>query len=248
MNQTDPHGEVVGFIFARGGSKGVPRKNLRWLAGKPLLAHAIETALGSRWIRRVVVSTEDDEIAQVARDHGAMVPFMRPAELATDDCPEWKAWQHAIREVNNHPALPRVGVFVSVPTTAPLRAASDVDRCIDMFLTHRPDIVVTVSDAHRNPFFNMLVVDGDGSARPVISRPKAARRQDSPSVFDMTTVAYVARPEFVLGAESLFDGDMKAVVVPRERALDIDTELDFQIAESLLARSDSHLSRQSKAG
>ena len=91
--------KIVGFVFARGGSKGIPRKNLCLLGGKPLIVHAIEAALASRHISRVVISTEDEEIARVAREHGAEVPFMRPAELASDTAPEWLAWQHAIRAV-----------------------------------------------------------------------------------------------------------------------------------------------------
>jgi len=228
---------VVGAVFARGGSKGVPRKNLRLLAGKPLIAHAIQSALVSEIINRVIVSTDDVEIASVARQYGAEVPFMRPPELAGDESPEWLAWQHALRALSENGA-PEIEVFVSIPPTSPLRAIQDIDACVQALRESDADIVITVKPAERSPYFNMVSLDEGGNARLVI-QPEGTlhRRQDAPPVYDVTTVAYAARPDFVLGAKSIFDGKVKAVVVPAERALDIDTELDFQFAEFLLSKS-----------
>jgi CMP-N-acetylneuraminic acid synthetase len=232
--------EIVAGIFARGGSKGVPRKNIRMLAEKPLIAHAIETARASRFIDRVIVSTEDEEIAAVARRYGAEVPFMRPADLAKDDSPEWLSWQHAVRTLCGKDGRPAWRAFVCVPTTSPLRSLSDVDGCIEMFLESDADIVIAVSPASRSPYFNMVTLDDKGYARLVIRPSKAAfRRQDVPAAYDMTTIVYVARPEFVLRADSMFQGKVMARIVPSERALDIDTELDFEIAEFLLGRARS---------
>ncbi|MCC7446579.1 MAG: acylneuraminate cytidylyltransferase family protein [Anaerolineae bacterium] len=226
-----PH--VVGFIFARGGSKGVPRKNIRLLAGKPLIAYAIETAQASQWIERVIVSTDDPEIASVARQYHADVPFMRPAGLARDDSPEWLAWQHAIQQVQASGSP--FDVFVSIPTTAPLRSVADVDACVQLLVESDADMVITVKAASRNPYFNMVTLDSAGYARLVITPGgEVARRQDAPAIYDMTTVAYAARPGFVLRAKSMFDGKLKAVQVPAERALDIDTELDLQFAEFVM--------------
>ena len=248
MSHGSPHGGIVGFIFARGGSKGVLRKNLRLLAGKPLIAYAIQTGLSSRWIDTMIVSTDDEEIAATALEYGAIVPFLRPAELAGDSSPEWESWQHAITTVNNDDRLPNVDVFVSIPTTAPLRFVSDVDACIDTFLEVRPDVVATATEAHRSPWFNMLVVDDDGTARKVISNERIIRRQDAPVAYDMTTVSYVARPQYVLDSESMFEGDLRAVIVPKERALDIDTEFDFELAEWMIARHTSAMPGLRKAG
>jgi len=229
--------EIVAGIFARGGSKGVPRKNIRMLAGKPLIAHAIDTARASRFIDRVVVSTEDEEIAAVARRYGAEVPFMRPADLAKDDSPEWLAWQHAIRTLCGEDGRPAWRAFVSVPTTSPLRSVADVDGCIKMLLESDADIVTAVSPAGLSPYFNMVSLDEKGYARLVIQPSKAAfRRQDAPAVYGMTGIAYAARPEFVLRVDSMFQGKVMALIVPSERALDIDTELDFEIAEFFLGR------------
>lgn len=228
---------VIGFIFARGGSKGVPRKNVRLLAGKPLIAYAIETALASRWTQRTIVSTDDSEIAEVARRYGAEVPFVRPAELAGDDSPEWLAWQHAIRTIQAA-AGHLMDVFVSVPPTSPIRSRDDVDDCVQVLMNSDADAVITVKRADRNPYFNMVTIDEAGYASIVVSsKDKIHRRQSAPAVYDITTVAYAARPEFILSANSLFEGKIRTVVVPAERALDIDTELDFEFAEFLLNRS-----------
>jgi|NitcycUWRSCHO22C_1040316.scaffolds.fasta_scaffold00104_3 N-acylneuraminate cytidylyltransferase len=228
---------VVAAIFARGGSKGVPRKNLRALAGKPLIAYAIESALGSEMIDRVIVSTDDQEIASVAKGYGAEVPFMRPAELAGDNAPEWLAWQHAIKMVAADKGAPAIDVFVSVPPTAPLRNVSDIDSCIQTLIESDADIVITVKPAERSPFFNMVKVTPEGYAELAIAPPqKISRRQDAPVLYDVTTVAYAARPQFVLEASSLFQGKVKVVIVPAERAIDIDTELDFMFADFLITQ------------
>jgi CMP-N-acetylneuraminic acid synthetase len=230
---------VVAGIFARGGSKGVPRKNVRLLAGKPLIAHAIETARKSALIDRVFVSTDDREIAEVATQYGAEVPFMRPPELARDDSPEWMAWQHAIRTLDGTAGSPNWDAFVCVPTTSPLRKREDVDACISVLLAGDADIVITVRPAERSPYFNMVTIDDRGYARLAIQLERETfRRQDAPAMFDVTTVAYAARPSFVLSATSMFQGRVQAVVIPSERALDIDTELDFRVAEFLLQPSE----------
>ncbi|MBW1740293.1 MAG: acylneuraminate cytidylyltransferase family protein [Deltaproteobacteria bacterium] len=230
---------VMGFVFARGGSKGVPRKNVRLLAGKPLIAYAIETGLESGLINRVIVSTEDPEIAETARKHGAEVPFMRPKELALDDTPEWLAWQHAVRVMKElEPDIP-FDVFVAIPPTSPLRSVDDVDNCIKALIHGDTDVVITVREAERSPYFNMVRIDENGMARLVIEpEDKVFRRQDVPPVFDITTVAYAARPDFILRAESIFEGKVKAIHVPVERALDIDTEWDFKVAECILSQAE----------
>ena len=218
----------------------MPHKNIRMLAGKPLIAHAIETALRSSLIDRVVVSTDDSEISAIAQRFGAEVPFMRPAELASDNSPERAAWQHAIRELKETGSGPPPDVFVAIPTTAPLRTAETVDHCIKTFLESDADIVITVRPAERSPYYNMVVLDQDSCARLVIPPNQSIhQRHDAPAVYDMTTVAYVARPEFVLNTDYIFDGKVKAVVVSPEISLDIDSELDLKFAEFVLNHGDS---------
>jgi N-acylneuraminate cytidylyltransferase len=229
---------VVGFIFARGGSKDVPRKNIRPLAGKPLIAYAIETAHDSKLIDRVIVSTDNAEIAKVAQQYGAEVPFMRSPELAGDDSPEWLAWQHAIRTFQEIESKSKMDVFASIPTTSPLRTVADLDACVKKLLESDADVVITVKPAEHNPYFNMIMINETGHAQLVIKPEQTIHlRQSAPPVYDITTVAYAARPEFVLRANSLFEGNTRAVVVPAGHAIDIDTELDFKLTELLMRES-----------
>jgi CMP-N-acetylneuraminic acid synthetase len=226
--------KAFAFIFARGGSKGLPCKNIRPLGGKPLIAWSIEHAIAVSRIERVIVSTDSEEIAAVARDYGAEVPFIRPAELAQDDSPEWLAWRHALNYLcETTGALPEI--MVSVPNTAPLRLPVDIENGLDEYEKGDADMVITITDAHRSPFFNMVKTNTDGTVGQVNPPQSAvARRQDAPVVYDMTTVCYVANSEFVMTHYATFEGRMKVVHVPIERAIDIDTLLDFKIAESLL--------------
>jgi len=228
---------VFCFIFARGGSKGVPGKNIRDLGGKPLIAHTIETALSSNLIERVFVSTDEGDIAKIAERFGAEVPFMRPRHLARDDSPEWLAWQHGIREIRGRQDIEKMDVFVVLSATAPFRNVGDVDACINAFINTDTDIVITVENAARHPSFNMVVLDDNNFARLAMPTSKTVhRRQDAPSVFDMTTVAYVSHPDFILNSNSMFEGRVMAVEIPDERALDIDTALDFEFAEFLMSK------------
>lgn len=224
---------VIAAIFARGGSKGVPRKNVRPLHGVPLIGRAIRCAQGVARVARVVVSTDDEEIANVALAFGADVPFRRPAALASDTASEWLAWQHLLDQVGADDEA----VMLSVPTTSPLRAVEDLDACLDALDQACADVAITVTPAARHPAFNMITRDESGLAALAMRLdPPVVRRQDAPAMFDITTVAYAVRAGFVRRARGLFDGRVATSVVPHERALDIDTEYDWLIAECLMAR------------
>lgn len=227
---------LTAFVFARGGSKGLPGKNVKALAGKPLIGWAIEQALGVKRIGRVIVSTDDVEIAEVARRCGAEVPFMRPGGLAGDTASEWDAWRHALETLREtEGGLP--DPFISVPATSPLRLSEDIEACLGLYEQSDADMVVAVTEAHRNPWFNMLRTRDDGTVVPV-NNPDGTifRRQDAPAVHDMTTFAYIADPLYVLRSNSVFSGRVRAVEVPIERSIDIDTPYDFAIAEFLMTR------------
>jgi CMP-N-acetylneuraminic acid synthetase len=228
--------DAVGFIFARAGSKGLPGKNIRLLAGKPLIAWSIEQALEVKGIRRLIVSTDSEEIAFVAKSYGAEVPFLRPSELSGDKSPEWFAWRHALEFLRqNEGRLPNA--MVSIPATAPLRSSEDIRNALDDFAKGGADIVITVTQAHRNPYFNMVKINEDGSVGLVITpQSGVVRRQDAPEVYDMATVAYVSDPNFILANDSIFSGRVRAVEVPTQRAIDIDTLYDFELAEFLMVK------------
>lgn len=224
----------IALICARGGSKGVPGKNIRLLCGTPLIGWSINIAKKNKRISRVIVSTDSEEIAKTALKYGAEVPFMRPKELAQDESPEWKVWQHAIRYFNSKKYS--IDGLIVIPTTAPLRSEEDIDNCIDKFEDSDVDSVITVSDSHRSPYFNMIKNDKNGYSSLVIDKQKKIiRRQDVPEVFDVTTVAYISNPEFVLQYNGIFDGKVQSVYIPPDRSLDIDTPLDFRIAECIIS-------------
>ena len=227
---------VIAAVFARGGSKGVPDKNQRLFDGRPLVVHAIEQAAACQHVERVIVSTDSEEIAKLARAAGAEVPWLRPESLSGDTAREWDAWRHLLTWLDGRGELP--DRLLVVPCTAPLRNVGDLQRCVDASLSRGADVVLTVTASHRNPWFNMVTVDDQGFARLVLEpEHRIHRRQDAPQTFDVGTVAFVVNPTYVQTADSLYDGTVIAVEVPAERSLDIDTETDLAFAEFLLQRS-----------
>jgi CMP-N-acetylneuraminic acid synthetase len=225
-----PMTKTYAFVFARGGSKGLPRKNVLSIGGIPMLAHSIHSARALQEIDQIYVSTDCEEIASIASQYGAEV-IIRPSELASDTASEWLAWQHAINSVAQ--SVGSFERFLSLPATSPLRKAEDVQNCLNA-LQAGVDMVITMTPAHRSPWFNMVTADPDGRVRLVAGDGAIKRRQDSRACFDMTTVAYVSRPEFILKASSIWDGSVVGVEIPRERSIDIDNALDFAIAQFLM--------------
>jgi len=226
--------KYIALICARGGSKGLPGKNIKQLNGIPLIGWSIKIAKQIDRISRVIVSTDSEEIAKIALEHGAEVPFMRPENLALDNSPEWPVWRHSINYLENQQSE-KIDVLVVLPVTAPLRSINDVNKCIDLFEKGGVDSVITVSESNRNPYFNMTSNDSKGYSSLVIQSDKGiVRRQDAPQVFDMTTVAYVVDANFVKEFNGIFEGKVKSVIIPPKRSIDIDTMLDFEIAEFFL--------------
>ncbi|MEO3680958.1 acylneuraminate cytidylyltransferase family protein [Shewanella vesiculosa] len=230
--------KTFAFIFARGGSKGLPRKNIKLLQGKPLINYSIESAILSPLIDRVFVSTEDEEIADIATQAGAEV-IIRPAELASDTSAEWLSWQHACVWVKEK--YGDFNYFVSLPATSPLRSHEDITAAIvaisaeSINCVNHFDACISVTPANRSPFFNMVIVDDAGQVSMVNPlKGHFARRQDVPAVFDITTVVYSTTPEYVLSSENLFTGRVTSIEVPKERAIDIDDIYDFMMAEIIL--------------
>ena len=220
------------FIFARGGSKGLPGKNIKPLLGRPLIQYSVEVALQTFGIDKVFVSTDDNDIAKVSRSIGAIV-IDRPVELAQDDSPEWEAWQHAISWVKK-----RYGdfeEFISLPATSPLRSVKDVESAIYKRSDIGADICIAITPSNRSPYFNM-VKQLDNDLIELVNKPSNTifRRQDAPEVFDITTVVYVANTEFIMSNNSLFDGVVTSIEVPRQRGVDIDNIYDFKFAEFIL--------------
>lgn len=225
---------VVGSICARGGSKGIPRKNLRPLAGKPLIAHTIACARSCPDLDRVVVSTDDPEIAEVARAWGGEVPFMRPAALARDDSSKWDVFRHLVETLEATGCRP-VGVLVDLDTGVPLRRPEDISGCIRQLVAGTAEVVVTAYEAERNPYFNMVEVDENGLAR--VSKPLPSPvtcRQQAPPVYSLSPAVYAIRRQALWDHGHWSQSRMQVHLLPRDRAVDIDTELDFILVETLL--------------
>ncbi len=226
--------KYIVLICARGGSKGLPGKNIKPLNKVPLIGWSINIAKKIDRISRIIVSTDSEEIAKVALEYGAKVPFIRPKEFAQDNSPEWLVWRHAIKflEENDNESIDAI---VVLPVTAPLRSVDDINACIDLFESEDIDSVITVSEASRSPYFNMVVNDSnDYSSLVILPKDQITRRQDAPKVYDMTTVAYVVNANFIKNSNGIFKGKVKSVTIPRERAIDIDDLMDFKIAELLM--------------
>ena len=227
---------IVGGVFARGGSKGVPNKNLREVGGKSLIARAVEQALSMAQIETVYCSTDSSNIATDAQKFGAEVPWLRPKELSQDDSHECYAWVHLIKWLNENESFP--DYLVTVPCVAPLRTLDDLDSCVELALSSKADVVMAVSESTRNPWFNMVTIDPTSNLVNLVNEPKSRihNRQDAPTVFDVSTVTFIIKCSYLLQSNSLYGGTTRAVVLPKNHCLDIDTEDDLVLAEYLLSR------------
>ena len=228
--------KVFAFTFARGGSKGVPRKNIRLLGGKPLLIWSTDFSLQLPWVEKHYVSTDDAEISLIA-SQGCADVILRPKELASDTASEWQAWQHAVKYLIEKGVAHKDDVFLSVPATSPLRTVEDVEGAMKQFEENAPDILVTGILAQRSPYFNMLKKRAELPAGYELVIPSGAhRRQDAPVCYDMTTVCYITTFQHILSASSVLDGEVDLFCVNQRSAIDIDTEYDFRLAEFLLSK------------
>lgn len=226
---------ILCTICARGGSKGVPNKNVRPLLNKPLIVYTIEQALASGQIDRVVVSTDSEEIAAIARQAGAEVPFLRPKDLATDDAPKIPVVQHALKFYIEKLRF-KPDYVVDLDPTSPLRINEDIEKCIDL-ITNGVDVdsVITGYRSNKNPYFNMVEIDRDRFA--YLSKrleKEITRRQDAPAVFAMNASIYVWKRDILLNQASFFSGKIRLIEMPEERSIDIDSEIDFKLVELIM--------------
>jgi CMP-N-acetylneuraminic acid synthetase len=231
---------VVCVIPARGGSKGLPGKNIKMLCGKPLIAHTIEQAKQSRYIDRVIVSTEDDAIARIASEYGAEVPFMRPMELAGDSVATVDVLLHAMDWLERRQY--RFDVLVLLHTTTPMRSVEDIDHSIALLVEEKADNVFTVTEAHRNPYFNMVEINSDGYAA-LAKQGNFTTRQAAPLIYDMNSSIYVWWKELLKEKKKIFLDKTRIHVMPKERSIDIDDPIDFKIAEMMMAETSKNRGR-----
>lgn len=219
-------------ICARGGSQGLPGKNIRPLLGRPLIAHTIARALAHPRIDSVHVSTDNEQIAAIARDYGADVPFLRPAELAAATAGKLPAIIHLVEHLEGGGLS--INTVVDLDPTSPLRSDSDIDACLDI-VEQGANAAITGYVAEKNPYFNMVEVDANGIAG--LSKPpvgdRILGRQAAPNVYAMNASIYVWRRD-ALG-DDLWTTMPRLHVMPRERSIDIDSEIDFRLVELLMS-------------
>ncbi len=232
--------KVLGIITARGGSKGIPGKNLKPLAGKPLLAYTVDTARRSGALDRVILSTEDEAIATAGRDLGCDVPFIRPFELAHDDTPHLPVILHATRWMQERVNYRPDAVMILQPTS-PLRTAADIAAAVALLDTSGADSVLSVNEVpvHSHPM-RTLRLDDQGHAVLFVSgdpvRNRINRRQDLPPAWVMNGAIYACRTRVLFAAEpSLYGDRVVAYRMPAERSISIDDLEDWHAAERALA-------------
>lgn len=227
---------VLGLIPARGGSKGVPRKNIRCLCGKPLLQYTAETALASRRLSRIILSTEDSEIVEVGRRCGLEVPFVRPKELAEDETPMLPVVQHAVRWLETRGE--HFDAVCLLQPTNPLRRPEDIDGAVEMLERTGADSVISFVDAGEKHPARMKSIAPDGRVidPPFAEQFEGQRRQELPKYYLREGSIYLTRTPVLMQQNSFKGRDCRAWIVPEERACNIDTPFDWFVAEQVLTR------------
>ena len=224
---------VLAIIPARGGSKGIPGKNIREFAGKPLIVHSIEASLKCPLVNRTVVSTDDDKIAEISKAHGAQI-IKRPDELAADTSLVIDAMKHAVLKVEEEGE--DVDIVLLLEPTSPFRRAQDLEKCVQVLLEDKADSVATFTDSHVSP--NRLWRVSEDIVEPYIKGAVPwLPRQKQPKAYELTGQVYALSRKILFeneGSISTLSGRIFPVITPRETALDIDTEFDFVMAEKVM--------------
>lgn len=225
--------KVIAVIPARGGSKGVPRKNIKLLAGKPLIAYTIETALQSKSLDRVIVSTDDEEIAKISSDYGAEV-INRPAQLAKDETPTMSVIFHVLQVLKIRNFEPEIVILLQ--PTSPLRTSYDIDCATKLFLENYNESVVSVCEVEHPPYWSFKIKDK--YLKPVCGEKYLEmRRQDLPVVYFPNGAIYVSSPDVLKKYKSFFCSKTIPYIMPPERSVDIDNEIHFMLSELLIKRN-----------
>jgi CMP-N-acetylneuraminic acid synthetase len=224
---------ILCVIPARSGSKGLPGKNIKSLCGKPLIAYTIEQAKKSKYIDRIIVSTDSKQIASIARRCGAHVPFLRPKRLATDASGTLDVLIHAMDWMEDNSNFD-FNILLLLHVTTPLRTPEDIDTCLKTLINDKScGNIFSVTESHKNPYFNMVEVDNRGRVR-LIKKGNYVARQHAPQVYDVNCAIYAWRKGVLRREKGIYLKQTRIFYMPKERSVDIDDELDFKICEMLL--------------
>ena len=224
-------------ICARGGSKGVKGKNIRQLAGKPLIGYSIEEAKASGIFEAIAVSSDSEYILDIAKKYGVDYLVKRPDELATDQAAKLPVIRHCAVEVEKQSGI-TFDVIVDLDATSPLRSVEDIKKAVALLEESGVGNIITATPSRRSPYFNLVELNKNDVVKLSKTLKTAiVRRQDAPKCYDMNASIYVWKREVLLNSDKLFNEDTKLYVMPEERSIDIDSELDFVFVEFLLTRS-----------
>jgi CMP-N,N'-diacetyllegionaminic acid synthase len=219
---------VLAIIPARGGSKGLSGKNIKPVGGKPLIAWTIEAALASKFIDRVVLSSDDEDIINTAKHYGCEVPFVRPAELAQDDSPAIDTVLHAL----DH--LPHYDITVLLQPTCPLRSSNDIDTALTTMLSNNAKSCVSVTIPNKSPYW-MYVVNGYQRLKPLLDKEFTAKqRQDLPDVYILNGAIYTIYTDILFNTRNFVPDGTVPFIMPKERSVDVDYQMDLDFVEFLL--------------
>jgi CMP-N-acetylneuraminic acid synthetase len=222
---------IIGLICARGGSKGIKKKNLLKINNISLVGRSVLQAKKCSLINKIYISTDSTEIADEAKKYGGLVPFLRPKKLSGDKISEIFVWRHFINYIEKR--IKKIDYIVSIPPTAPLRKIKDINKCLRVAIKNKADVVLTGSISHRNPYFNMVKINNKKISLVCKSKKNIVRRQDAPKCYNLTTVCYVFRPSYIKKNSNLFSNRTRLVIIPNERSIDIDNKLDYELAKFL---------------
>ncbi|MCW6037898.1 acylneuraminate cytidylyltransferase family protein [Spirulina subsalsa FACHB-351] len=223
-------------ICARGGSKGVKNKNIRQIAGKPLIAYTLEQAQVSQLFEVIAVSSDSPEILDIAHSYGINVLIQRPSELATDEAPKLPVIRHCVEQVEKN-LNEKFDIVVDLDATSPLRLPEDIQEAVHQLESKKLGNIITGSPARRSPYFNLVELKDNGVVQLVRPHSTAiVRRQDAPPCFDMNASIYVWQRDVLFNSSTLFNPDTQLFVMPQSRSIDIDSELDFEVVEFLLKK------------
>jgi N-acylneuraminate cytidylyltransferase len=224
---------ILGLINARGGSKGIPRKNIKPLGGKPLIAWAIDAGLASKRLTRLIVSTEDPEIADIAQQFGADVPFVRPPELASDAALQIDAIRHALETLSA--AGEDYDAVAVLQPTCPLRRSDDIDGALDLLISENADTVISVMEVQGQHPLTMYTRAADGGLTPLMEANQAGvQRQEFPAVWWRNGAVYAIRSAVILEQGTLYGAKVLGYAMPAERSINIDEPLDWMMAEAMV--------------
>ena len=230
MEKTDKY--ILGIIPARGGSKGVPRKNVLPLNGKPLISYTIEEAKKSKYINRLIVTTDDDEIAYISKQYGAEIPFMRPKSLGGDSISTNQVIEHALKTIKEQTGkMP--DIICLLQCTSPLRDVEDIDGTIEKVINSDFDASISVSEVDSNPYWSN-VFEGEKLKYFIEEGKKIKRRQDLPKIYEINGAVYVTKTDAFFRENNIECENMTGYIMKKENSIDIDTMIDFKMAELML--------------